>query len=278
MKLIGVFVFLVFLSACTIKKNDKQENQNIEIDRSIIIPEFQSFIDSANVEGSILVYDLKADKYFSNNFDWAPKGNLPASTFKITNSIIALESGVIENDSVIFKWNGAQRNLKIWEQDLVFSKAFHYSCVPCYQDIARKIGVKRMNHFLHKLDYKTMIVDSTNIDVFWLQGASRINQFQQIKFLKRLYNSELPIAQRTEAIMKKLMVIKADDHYTLSGKTGWSIRNGNNNGWFVGYVETKFNTFFFATNIEPNESFKMNKFPSIRKEVTYKALEHLGIM
>lgn len=264
--------------SCTNKKTNSDNNQSPEIEREIVVSEFQTLIDSSDVKGSILIYDLKDDKYYSNNFNWAKKGNLPASTYKITNSIIALETGVVQSDSTLFKWNGEERRLKIWEQDLIFKDAFHYSCVPCYQEVARKIGVNRMNKYLDKFDYGKMKVDSTNIDLFWLEGESQINQYQQIEFLKRFYNSELPISQRTETIMKRMIVIEEDETYKLSGKTGWSIRDGNNNGWFVGFVEIKENTYFFATNIEPNQRFNMDMFPMIRKELTFKALKQLNII
>lgn len=264
--------------SCTNKKTNSDNNQSPEIEREIVVSEFQTLIDSSDVKGSILIYDLKDDKYYSNNFNWAKKGNLPASTYKITNSIIALETGVVQSDSTLFKWNGEERRLKIWEQDLIFKDAFHYSCVHCYQEVARKIGVNRMNKYLDKFDYGKMKVDSTNIDLFWLEGESQINQYQQIEFLKRFYNSELPISQRTETIMKRMIVIEEDETYKLSGKTGWSIRDGNNNGWFVGFVEIKENTYFFATNIEPNQRFNMDMFPMIRKELTFKALKQLNII
>ena len=74
------------------------------------------------------------------------------------------------------------------------------------------------------------------------------------------------------------MVIEEQDNFRLSGKTGWSIRNGNNNGWFVGYVEKDNNVYFFATNVEPEEEFNMDMFPMIRKEITYKALKQLNII
>lgn len=206
------------------------------------------------------------------------KRNLPASTFKITNSIIALETGVVENDSTLLKWNGEKRRFKNWEQDLILRDAFHFSCVPCYQEIARKVGENKMNKFLKKLDYGNMKVDSSNLDLFWLEGESSITQFQQINFLKRLYQSELPISERTEMIMKRMIVIEDTDDYKLSGKTGWSIRNGNNNGWFVGYVETQSKIYFFATNVEPKQQFDMNMFPMIRKDVTFKAFEQMKII
>lgn len=278
MKKIYILSVVILVFSCTNKKTNSEKNQSPEIEREVVVSEFQTFIDSADVKGSILIYDLKDDKYYSNNFNWAKKGNLPASTFKIPNSIIALEIGVVENDSTLFKWNGDERRLKVWEQDMTLKEAFHYSCVPCYQEVARKIGVKRMNEYLNKLDYGKMNVDTTNIDMFWLEGESQINQYQQIEFLKRFYDSELPISQRTEAIMKRMIVIEENETYKLSGKTGWSVRNGTNNGWFVGFVEKKENTYFFATNIEPNQKFNMDAFPVIRKELTFKALEQMKIM
>ena len=260
------------------KKTSSNKNEGNLVEREILVSEFQTIIDSANVEGAILIYDLDGDKYYSNDFEWTKNGNLPASTFKITNSIIALETGVVENDSTLFKWNGEKRRLKNWEQDLIFRDAFHFSCVPCYQELARKIGIKRMTEYLEKLEYGNMKVDSTNIDLFWLEGESRINQFQQIDFLKRFYQSDLPISEQTKRIMKRMMVIEENDEYKLSGKTGWSIRNGNNNGWFVGYIKYKSKTYFFATNVEPKEQFDMNMFPIIRKDVTFKAFEQMKII
>ena len=265
-------LILILITSCT---NSKTQSEKQEKQKEITRFEFQIILDSANVNGSILVYNLNENKYYSNDYEWAKTGRLPASTFKITNSIIGLETKVIENDSTIFKWNGEPRSYKSWEQDLSLKNAFHYSCVPCYQEVARAIGVKRMNDYLSRLEYGNMKVDSTNIDVFWLEGESEISQFEQIDFLKRFYRNELPISERTETIMKRMMVIEENEEHKLSGKTGWSVRNGNNNGWFVGYLETQNNTYFFATNIEPKEDFDMDKFPSARKEVTFRALDEL---
>ena len=269
---------VIFFFSCTGEKSNSDNKADKDTDREIVVQEFQAIIDSADVEGSIVIYDLKDDKYYSNDFPWAKKGNLPASTFKITNSIIALETGTVENDSTVFKWNGEKRRLKNWEQDLFFRDAFHFSCVPCYQEVARKIGVKNMTEYLNKLEYGSMKVDSTNIDVFWLEGESQISQFQQIDFLKRFYQSELPISERTEEIMKRMMIIEDNNNYTLRGKTGWSIRNGNNNGWFVGYIETRNKIYFFASNVEPKDQFDMDMFQMIRKDLTFKAFEEMGII
>lgn len=241
-------------------------------------PEFQAILDSADLLGTILIFDASEEVYYSNDFTWCNTGKLPASTFKIPNSIIALETGVVENDSTLFKWDGTDRAFDIWEQDLIFRQAFQYSCVPCYQEVARKIGVKRMRAYLDKLDYGSIQVDSTNIDNFWLQGKSEITAFQQIDFLQRFYQSELPIRQSTKDIMDRVMLIKESEDYKLFGKTGWSIQGEQNNGWFVGYVETKDKVQYFAVNVEPKQSFDMDKFPAVRKEVAFQALQLMKVI
>lgn len=177
MKKIYFLWVLILMFSCKDKKTEAYKNRSTHTEREIIIPEFQTIIDSAKLKGSLLIYDLKEDTYYSNNFQWAKKGYLPASTFKIANSIIALETKVVENDSTLFKWNGEERRLTIWEQDLILKEAFYYSCVPCYQEIARNIGTKRMLEYLNKLEYGDIKVDSNTIDMFWLAGESKINQF-----------------------------------------------------------------------------------------------------
>jgi len=194
------------------------------------------------------------------------------------NSIIALETGTIENDSSLLKWDGKRRQLKIWEQDLSLKQAFRFSCLPCYQEIARKIGVEQMNNYIAKLNYGTIKVDSTSFDKFWLEGDTWINQFQQIDFLRDIHQSKLPISDRTARIIKKIMIIEKKDNYILRGKTGWSINNKTNNGWFVGYIEVQNKTYFFATNIEPKLQFDMNLFAITRKNVTFDAFKQMGII
>ncbi len=271
MKLFFLTSTLFLLISCS----GKESNEDFQ---KVLVPEFQIILDSALVDGAILIYDLEQNIYYSNDFERAKKGNLPASTFKIPNSIIALETGVVENDSTLFRWDGEERAMSIWEQDLVFRDAFHFSCVPCYQEIAREIGVEQMRSHLDKFDYGNITVDSSSIDIFWLVGESKINQLEQVDFLKKFYTSELPISGRTNMLMRELMVIEETEEYTISGKTGWSIRNGNNNGWFVGYIELPEQTYFFATNVEPQEQFDMAMFSMIRRTISYKAFEVMNII
>jgi len=288
MKFNTMFVVLIgMLVGCQQSSNQTVETETVTAQDSetdslnslwsdrIVVPGFGSILDSNEVEGSVLFYDVQRGKWLSNNFEWAEKRRLPASTFKIVNSIIGLETGKVSIGKTEFEWDGKPRQLKQWERDFDLKGAFHASCVPCYQDLARRIGVKYMKNYLDTFHYGNMIVDTTSIDVFWLEGESGVSQIEQINFLRAFYNNELPIKARTTTAMKSLMVIDQNDAYTLSGKTGWSIRNGNNNGCFVGYIEQGENLFFFATNVTPSSSFNMDLFPKIRSEVTMKAFAML---
>ncbi len=279
MKQYFFYLLLGGLFACGEEsKTVSKPTNEVKTAKEIVVQEFQEILDSAQVKGAILVYSQGKETFYSNDFRWSRTGKLPASTFKIPNSMIALETGVVKSDTVVFKWNGTPRSLPVWEQDLNLKEAFHFSCVPCYQEVARNVGAKRMNQYLQKFNYENMVVDTTTIDMFWLTGASRITPFQQIDFLHRFYNSKLSISKRTETLIRKLMIIEENEGYRISGKTGWSISGDQNNGWFVGYIRNKEDVFFFATNIEPEPTFEMKNFPEIRKTVTYAVLRQMGII
>lgn len=241
-------------------------------------PALQTLLDSAHLRGVVLVYDEAANTYHASDYEWANTGQLPASTFKIPNTLIALETGVAASPEHLFKWDGTDRWLDAWEQDLTLKEAFAASCVPCYQEVARTVGRERMRAQLDKLAYTGMVFDSTTVDNFWLGGDSRITPFQQIQFLQRLHNEQLPIQASTQAAIRDIMVRERTKDYVLSGKTGWSVDGEKNNGWFVGFVERGDRTFYFATNVEPGPGFDMAGFANARVRVTRLELARLGIL
>ena len=260
-------------SACVSNETAPQSPETTP--QEILRPDFGSLLDSQQLIGAILIYDPQQQITYTNDPAYCRIGRLPASTFKIANSIVSLETAVMASDSSISRWDGQSRALPIWEEDLTLHQAFQRSCVPCYQDIARQIGPERMRTQLDKIQYPGMVFDSTTINNFWLVGTSRISPFEQIDFLQRLYNAQLPIQERTWKMLKRMMLLDKNKRYTLSGKTGWAVRGDENNGWFVGYLEKANQVYFFATNISPAEGLDMGRFPALRKAVTIQALEHL---
>ena len=183
------------------------------------------------------------------------------------------------------------RNIVSWNHDQTLTEAFHNSCVPCYQQIARKVGNDNYLHYLKLLHYGNMLTGSA-VDSFWLNGDLRISCDEQIEFLKDLYTYQFPHSKRSVDLVKGVMVWERTADHTLSGKTGWGMMAGDtafsvsqrkslphikNIGWFVGYVEKGDDVFFFATNIETPDSVPDN-WTEARVEITRNILKELKIL
>jgi beta-lactamase class D len=241
------------------------------------ISELKKIFDKFKIEGSILIYNQNENYYSGYNLQRCNIAFCPASTFKIPNTLIALESGVATTET-IFKWNGEKRAYPTWEKDMAIEEAFKISAVPVYQEIARRIGVEKMRYYTSLFNYGNLDINVQNIDKFWLEGNSAITQYQQIYFLKKLYNLELPIRAESMKQVKQIMQYEVGNNYSISGKTGWAVRQKENITWFVGYVETKNNVYFFATNIASTEDTDMKTFGQIRIELTKEVLRELNII
>jgi beta-lactamase class D len=96
------------------------------------------------VEGSILIYDSTRDRTFKHNPSRNTTAFLPASTFKILNSLIALETRVIPDEIAVLTWDGIQRKLPAWNRDLNMREAIKLSAYWFYQVLARRVGHDQM--------------------------------------------------------------------------------------------------------------------------------------
>jgi len=244
------------------------------IDSALVL---KSIFDRYGMDGTILIFDPRKNNYSGYNAALWDSGYLPASTFKIPNTMIGIETGVIDT-GYIFIWNGEKRRLPEWNQDLSLRDAFRFSCVPCYQEVARKIGPEAMNDFLARLNYGNMDVHPDNIGVFWLEGDSRITPRQQVDFLRQLQEGTFPVRTSSMKTVKSIMLNEETQEYRLYGKTGWSIRDGNNYGWFVGWIETSDRILYVATLIEPKDQSEIRDFQLARKGITMEVLRLLDII
>lgn len=207
--------------------------------------EWQPFYDNSNVHGCLIIYNLHDDKYLMYNKERAEKNFLPASTFKILNSLIALETGVIKDENEVIPWDSVNRQYDKWNMDQTIRTAIKYSAVWAYQEIARRIGEQRMQHYVDSVKYGNCNIGG-GIDRFWLDGGLRITPFQQVEFLRRLYSDDLPFSKRNLDIVKDIIINDQTGNYILRGKTGWA----DSTGWYVGYLEENDNVYFFANNID----------------------------
>jgi len=146
----------------------------------------QQIFQKKNITGCLVLYDLKNNHYSIYNEERAKTPFRPASTFKIPNSMIALETGVIKDEEQMFKWDGEKKLFKIWEKDHNLRSGIKNSVVWLYQKIARDIGEERMQHWVNQLDYGNKNIGG-GIDMFWLNGDIRITTIEQIEFLKKVH-------------------------------------------------------------------------------------------
>lgn len=237
---------------------------------------FENFFKEKDVEGSFVLYDLNNNTYFYHNKKRCEKQFIPASTFKIFNSLVTLETGVVKDEYEVLKWDGEKRWVESWNKDQDMKTAFKNSTVWYYQELARRIGYDRMEKFIEQEHYGNEDI-SGGIDKFWLSGDLRISQIEQINFLVKLYKYELGFSRRSIDIVKNIMLAEETQSYKLFAKTGWADVDNINYGWYVGFIEKGDTVFFFATNIEKKDPAG-DSFAPARIEITKHILKELKII
>lgn len=161
---------------------------------------------------------------------------LPASTFKIFNSLVALETAVAPDERLLIKWDSTNKSRPECDKDLTMQEAFKGSCVWYYQEIARRIGAQRMQHFLDTIQYGNHNMGGST-DMFWLNDSLQISADEQVGFVKRLYFAELPVSERSQRIVKDLMLQETTPGYKLYYKTGTGKSGDKYVYWVVGFIE-----------------------------------------
>jgi len=278
---IGCFALVALVGLRNLSVSAEVASPEVTTSQTAQAPDFQSHFQDLGIEGSILIYDANNQQTYQQNPQRNATAFVPASTFKIFNALVALETGVIPDDVSVLTWDGISRGLDpmtpiaAWNQDTNLRQGFKNSTVWFYQVLARRIGYDRMQQFIDQVGYGNRQIGSAEtIDHFWLDGPLQITAEQQIEFLQRLQQGNLPFSERTIDLVQDIMVLEQTPQYTLRGKTGWANELDPDVGWFVGYLEQNDNPYFFATNIEmstPDDAAK-------RLELTRRCLSDLGLL
>jgi beta-lactamase class D len=225
---------------------------NVSYQRNEFRDELAKRFFDLGTEGTFVGY--KVDDYLIVASDKIRSGEdrLPASTFKVPNSLIALETGVVADpDKDIFKWDGTTRSIEAWNRDHTLRTAIAASVVPVYQEIARRVGAERMQKYVDLLDYGNRNIGG-GIDQFWLTGDMRIDPMQQIDFLDRLRRGVLPVSKRSQELVRDILpTVKAGDA-VIRYKTGLAGAQGGQPplGWVVGWAEKGSQHTVFAMNMD----------------------------
>lgn len=263
-----IMAFLFFISSFIISSCSPN---NVKIDNKI-----QQYFDSNKVTGSFGLYDNGTGEFTIYNLKrYKDSAYLPASTFKIVNSLIGIETGRITNEKMVIKWDGIVRAIPEWNKDLTMEEAFKVSAVPYYQEVARKIGKDTMQFWLDSLKYGNHVISSP-IDTFWLDNTLKITADEQLGLVKKLFFTQLPFQKRTQEIVKKAMLQESNANYKLSYKTGWGhLQNGNSLVWIVGWIEENKHPYFFVLNVEGAKEMDMK---TIRLNLLNSILKQEGFL
>lgn len=239
-------------------------------------PDWARLFDDAGVSGTLLVHSERDDAWYAHNPERARVAFSPASTFKVFNALVALETSVLADEYEVIDWDGTKRWLAKWNRDHSLASGMRYSVLWLYQELARRVGQERMDRWLAQGDYGNR--DSGGgIDRFWLQGgALRISAEQQVMFIERLARGELSFSADVQEAVRRITLIEDGVDYHLHAKTGWTGRGdeGVGIGWYVGWVERDGARWTFALNIDIADDSDLPK----RRTITRRALASLGAL
>jgi beta-lactamase class D len=204
---------------------------------------------AAGVNGTFVLYDVSADRYTVHNRSRADRRYVPASTFKVPNTLIGLTVGSVATVDQVLPYGGKPQRLEVWEKDMNLRDAIKVSNVPVYQELARRTGMKRMREQLAKLHYGNGAIGPA-VDTFWLVGPLKISALEQVRFQAKLAQDALPFPKLAMAATREIMLTEKTETYSLYSKTGWSDSTKPGIGWWTGWAQKGDRMYAFALNID----------------------------
>ncbi len=205
-------------------------------------------------DGAFVFVDLESGRTIRYNKKRCAEQISPCSTFKIFNSLAGLDSGVLTGADHKMKWDGKRRPMDNWNKDQTLQSAVTDSVVWYFQNVARDVGMPRMQKYIDDVDYGNRDL-SGGLTTFWLDSSLKISADEQVEFLKKLYFDKLPFSTSSQDTVKTLIKLKETPDTVFAGKTGTDAKDGKRVlGWFVGYVVHDGHPYVFATNIKSKDN------------------------
>lgn len=239
--LLGLMPFISTYAADKSHYQWKSSSENISyIDLSADFGEY---------EGSFVLYDLENDAWSIHDMEHATLRVAPNSTYKIYDALFGLEEGVITPDDSFIAWNGENYPFEAWNADQTLQSAMNASVNWYFQLVDEQLGAASVYSYIQEIGYGNENM-SGNFSTYWMESSLEISPIEQVELLTKLYNNSFDFSSENINAVKDSICLSSSDARTLYGKTGTGRVNGQDvNGWFVGFVETADNTYFFATNI-----------------------------
>ena len=200
-------------------------------------------------EGSFVLYDLGNDAWSIHDIEHATLRVAPDSTYKIYDALFGLEEGVITPQDSFIAWNGENYPFEAWNADQTLQSAMASSVNWYFQSVDEQLGTTSVYDYIKEIGYGNKNM-SGDFSTYWMESSLKISPIEQVELLTQLQNNNFGFAPENINAVKDSICLSSSDAGTFYGKTGTGRVDGQDvNGWFIGYIETADNTYFFATNI-----------------------------
>lgn len=277
-----VFISIFLLTSCAQTRiHDKEE-------------EWGSIFKKYGInDGCFMMRDHSHEEIYYYNKERCIRRFMPASTFKIFNSLVALETAIAPDDQFVIKWDSVVRPNIAWNHDMNMREAFKVSNVPYYQELARRIGKDYMQHYIDTAQYGNRRIGS-KIDEFWLNDSLQISADEQVGLIKKLYFDELPFSDRSQRIVRSMMLQEDKPEYRLYYKTGTGDYKDSTIYWVVGYAEkiehvkehkesmnksdVRNYPFFFAENFSAKTTDSSQDWAAVRIHILKEILNKMEVL
>ena len=240
----GIISFTPFISSYAAINDQYNWNYSSE---NITQTDLSSYF--KNYEGSFVLFDSNRDSWIVYDMEHATHRISPDSTYKIYDALWGLEENIITPQNSLLMWNGKNYPFETWNSNQTLQSAMTSSVNWYFQAIDEQLASTNIRNYIQQIGYGNENV-SGRLSTYWLESSLKISPVEQVKLLTKLQNNSLGFSSENINAVKDSICLSSSDAGTFYGKTGTGRVDGQDvNGWFIGYIETADNTYFFATNI-----------------------------
>ena len=222
--------------------------------------------------GSFVMYSMKKDKYYIYNEKESRKRYSPDSTYKIYLALFGLDRHIISDKNSRMSWNHNHYPFDSWNKDQDLNTAIQNSVNWYFERISNQLSKNYTSDQLKQLNYGNKNLGSYK--AYWLEDSLKISNLEQVIVLKNMMEQNNHFSKNEKKQLSSSLLIRKNENYELYGKTGTGIVNGKyNNGWFVGYVITNHDKYYFATHLSDGNPSGKNA-----ELISEKILKEMGVL
>ncbi|WP_145382602.1 beta-lactam sensor/signal transducer BlaR1 [Staphylococcus epidermidis] len=222
--------------------------------------------------GTFVMYSMKKDKYYIYNEKESRKRYSPDSTYKIYLALFGLDRHIISDKNSRMSWNHNHYPFDSWNKDQDLNTAIQNSVNWYFERISNQLSKNYTSDQLKQLNYGNKNLGSYK--AYWLEDSLKISNLEQVIVLKNMMEQNNHFSKNEKKQLSSSLLIRKNENYELYGKTGTGIVNGKyNNGWFVGYVITNHDKYYFSTHLSDEKASGENA-----KFINEKILKEMGVL